>query len=82
MAAPATEEAPTDVAGFLAAIGAGPRTVVSLTVTPALDLVTNPDGIDLLEVDTVDMRILMARILPTAVSHGLGSAGQAGQRDR
>ena len=68
VATPATEEAPTDVAGFLAAIGAGPHTVVSLTVTPALDLVTNPDGIDLLEVDTVDMRILMARILPTAAS--------------
>jgi anionic cell wall polymer biosynthesis LytR-Cps2A-Psr (LCP) family protein len=44
VAAPATEETPTDVAGFLAAIGAGPRTVVSLSVTPALDLVTNPDG--------------------------------------
>jgi hypothetical protein len=68
VAAPASEEAPTDVAGFLAAIGAGPRSVVSLTVTPALDVVTNPDGIDLLEVDTVDMRILMARILPTAAS--------------
>jgi hypothetical protein len=68
VAAPATEEAPTDVAGFLAAIGAGSRTVVSLTVTPALDVVTNPEGIDLLEVDTVDMRILMARILPTAAS--------------
>jgi hypothetical protein len=73
VAAPASEEAPTDVAGFLAAIGAGPRSVVSLTVTPALDVVTNPDGIDLLEVDTVDMRILMARILPTAASPtGLG----------
>ena len=68
VAAPATEEAPTDVAGFLAAIGAGPRSVVSLTVTPALDVVTNPDGIDLLEVDIVDLRILMARILPTAAS--------------
>jgi hypothetical protein len=73
VAAAATEQTPTDVAGFLAAIGAGPRSVVSLAVTPALDLVTNPDGIDLLQVDTVDMRILMARILPTAASPtGLG----------
>ena len=59
---------PADVAGFLAAIGAGSRTVVSPEATPALDVVTNPDGIDLLELDLVDLRMLMARILPTAAS--------------
>ena len=56
------------MAGFLAAIGAGPRTVVSPVATPALDAVTNPDGIDLLELDLVDLRILVARMLPTAAS--------------
>ena len=43
-------------------------TVVSPVATPALDAVTNPDGIDLLELDLVDLRILVARILPTAAS--------------
>ena len=57
------------MAGFLAAIGAGPRTRREPhRARPALDVVTNPDGIDLLEVDPVDLRILMARILPTAAS--------------
>ena len=68
VAQPAPDGAPPDVAGFLAAIGAGPRTVVSPVATPALDAVTNPDGIDLLELDLVDLRILVARILPTAAS--------------
>ena len=68
VAQPAPDGAPPDVAGFLAAIGAGPRTVVSPVATPALDAVTNPDGIDLLELDLVDLRVLVARILPTAAS--------------
>ena len=67
-AAPAPDAAPTDVAGYLAAIGAGPRQAVLIDGTPALDAVTNPDGIDLLELDTVGVRLLMARILPSAAS--------------
>ena len=65
-AAPGT--VPTDIAGFLAAIGAGPNTAVSPVVSPLLDTVSNPDGVDLLQLDKVDLRILMARILPTAAS--------------
>jgi len=64
----APDAVPTDIAGFLAAIGAGPNTAVSPTVSPLLDTVSNPDGVDLLQLDKVDLRILMARILPTAAS--------------
>jgi hypothetical protein len=64
----ASDGVPQDVAGFLAAIGAGPNTAVSPTVSPVLDTVSNPDGVDLLQLDGVDLRILMARILPTAAS--------------
>jgi hypothetical protein len=59
---------PQDVAGFLAAIGAGPNAAVSPPVSPLLDTVSNPDGVDLLQLDRVELRILMARILPTAAS--------------
>jgi hypothetical protein len=59
---------PSDIAGFLAAIGAGANAAVSPTVSPLLDTVSNPDGVDLLQLDKVDLRILMARILPTAAS--------------
>ena len=64
----ASDGVPQDVAGFLAAIGAGPNTAVSPTVSPLLDTVSNPDGVDLLQLDSVDLRILMARLLPTAAS--------------
>jgi LytR cell envelope-related transcriptional attenuator len=64
----ASDGVPQDVAGFLAAIGAGPDTAVGPTVSPLLDTVSNPDGVDLLQLDKVDLRLLMARILPTAAS--------------
>ncbi len=59
---------PGDVAGYLAALGAGSRTASTLKVSLALDVVTNPDAIDLLQVDSAAAHLLMARILPTAVS--------------
>ena len=68
VAAPATDAPPADAAGFLAAIGAGPRDAGFIDGSPALDSVTNPQGIDLLEVDMVDVRVLMARLLPSAAS--------------
>jgi hypothetical protein len=68
VAAPATDAPPADAAGFLAAIGAGPRDAGLIDGSPALDSVTNPQGIDLLEVDMVDVRMLMARLLPSAAS--------------
>jgi hypothetical protein len=60
--------APAEVPAFLQAVGAGPSQVVTLPVTRAVDAVTNPDGIDLLQLDVIDLRMLMARILPSAVS--------------
>jgi len=63
-----TASPPPTVAGYLAALGAGPRTVRSLDVTPAIDVVNNPDSIDLLEVDSPATNLLMAEILPTAIS--------------
>jgi hypothetical protein len=60
--------APADAAGYLAAIGAGPRAVDALEVTPVNDVVTNPEGLDLLQVDSAAAQLLMARILPTAIS--------------
>jgi len=63
-----TAQPPATVAGYLGALGAGPRAVRTLDVTPALDVVTNPDAIDLLQVDSASTQLLMARILPTAVS--------------
>jgi hypothetical protein len=68
VAKPATDGVPTDVAGFLAVIGAGPDVAVSPVVSPLLDTVTNPDGVDLLQLDKVELRMLMARVLPTAAS--------------
>jgi hypothetical protein len=59
---------PGEVAGYLAALGAGPRSARALDVNPALDVVTNPDAIDLLQVDNASTHLLMAELLPTAVS--------------
>jgi hypothetical protein len=63
-----TSSPPPTIAGYLAALGAGPRTVRSLNVTPAIDVVNNPDSIDLLQVDSPATNLLMAEILPTAIS--------------
>ena len=68
VAKPAAGGAPADLAGYLAAIGAGNRVVDSLDAAPANDVVTNPEGIDLLQVDSAAAHLLMARILPTAIS--------------
>jgi hypothetical protein len=68
VAAAASDGAPSDLHGYLAAIGAGTRSARSLDVSQALDVVTNPDGIDLLQTDSASTHLLMARILPTAIS--------------
>jgi hypothetical protein len=68
VAKPAPDGAPADVAGYLAAIGAGTRAVDALDVMQVNDVVTNPDGLDLLQVDSAAAQLLMARILPTAIS--------------
>jgi LytR_cpsA_psr family len=68
IAQPASDGAPSDAPGYLAALGAGKRSAQSLDVTQALDVVTNPDGIDLLQADSASTHLLMARLLPTAIS--------------
>jgi len=64
----AASAAPADVGGFIADLRAGPVQVESLPVTAVLDPTRNPDHADLLDVDPTIVRLLMARILPGAVS--------------
>ncbi len=59
---------PTDVGGFLDDLRSGSVQIDSLPVTAVLDPTRNPDHVDLLDVDAATVRLLMARILPGAVS--------------
>jgi hypothetical protein len=59
---------PTTVAAQLAAIAGGDATVHQLTVRPVLDAVENPDGVDLLAPDNTSQKLLMAEVLPGAIS--------------
>jgi hypothetical protein len=58
----------SDVAGFVANLRAGAVQVDTLPVTAVLDPSRNPDHADLLDVDRTAVRLLMARVLPGAVS--------------
>jgi len=59
---------PATVAAQLAAIAGGDATVHQLTVRPVLDAVENPDGVDLLAPDNTSQKLLMAEVLPGAIS--------------
>src|SRR5262245_62919030 len=59
---------PETVAGQLAAIVAGPAAVRPLPVRPVLDPVANPDGLDLVAADNAGQKLLMAEVLPGAIS--------------
>jgi hypothetical protein len=59
---------PTTVAAQLAAIAGGDATVHQLTVRPVLDAVENPDGVDLLAPDNTSQKLLMAEVVPGAIS--------------
>ena len=59
---------PTTVAAQLAAIAGGDAAVNQLTVRPVLDAVENPDGVDLLAPDNASQKLLMAEVLPGAIS--------------
>jgi hypothetical protein len=59
---------PATVADQLAAITSGPATVHELTVRPVLDAIENPDGLDLLAPDNTSQKLLMAELLPGAIS--------------
>jgi anionic cell wall polymer biosynthesis LytR-Cps2A-Psr (LCP) family protein len=64
----ATAVPPSDVGGFVDDLRAGPVQVISLPVAAVLDTTRNPDHVDLLDVDATTVRLLMARVLPGAVS--------------
>jgi hypothetical protein len=59
---------PTTVADQLAAIVGGQAAVRPLAVRPVLDAVENPDGLDLLAPDNTSQKLLMAEVLPGAIS--------------
>ena len=60
--------APTTAAGQLAAIAGATAAVHLLPVHPVLDAVANPDGLDLLAPDNAGQKLLMAQVLPGAIS--------------
>jgi hypothetical protein len=62
-----------DVTAFVAALRAGPATSRQVDATPVLDRVNNPLGADLLFVDPPGVRLLMAQVLPSAVSPSNGN---------
>jgi hypothetical protein len=59
---------PATVADQLAAIAGGEASVHQLTVRPVLDAVENPDGLDLLAPDNTSQKLLIAELLPGAIS--------------
>lgn len=56
------------LAAFLATLMSGPTSVQDVPSAPVLDRVNNPKGVDLLFVDPPAVRLLMAQVLPGAVS--------------
>jgi hypothetical protein len=62
-----------DMEAFVAALRAGPATSRLVDATPVLDRVNNPLGADLLFVDPPGVRLLMAQVLPSAVSPSNGN---------
>lgn len=63
---PAAPPASTDE--FVAAVLSGPGRVREVPVEAVLDPARNPDGVDLLAPDIAAIRLLMAQVLPGAVS--------------
>ena len=59
---------PTTVAEQLAAVVRGGGAVHPLTVRPVLDAVDNPDGLDLLAPDNTSQKLLLAEVMPGAIS--------------
>jgi hypothetical protein len=59
---------PATVADQLAAVARGSAAVRLLPVRPVLDAVANPDGLDLLAPDNAGQKLLMAELLPGAIS--------------
>ncbi|MDQ1424543.1 MAG: LytR cpsA psr family [Acidimicrobiaceae bacterium] len=64
----AASATPSDAGGFVDGLRSGAVQIDSFPVTAVLDPTRNPDHADLLDVDGTTVRLLMARILPGAVS--------------
>jgi len=64
---------PSDVGDFLHAVVSGTAAVRQIPVKPVLDAVSNPDGVDLLSADSGATRLLMAQVLPGAISPANGN---------
>jgi hypothetical protein len=56
------------VAEHLAAMAAGTTAARAVPVRPVLDAVANPQGLDLLQVDEAPTKLLLAQIMPGAIS--------------
>ena len=65
-------DAPSDVAGFLAAATSGPVGVHALRVEPSFDP-SAPSGPELLQADVGYLRLLVATVMPGAVSPSNGN---------
>ena len=65
-------DAPSDVAGFLAAATSGPVGVHALRVQPSFDP-SAPSGPELLQADVGYLRLLVATVMPGAVSPSNGN---------
>jgi LytR cell envelope-related transcriptional attenuator len=59
---------PATWAAQLAAVASGHSAAQALSVQPVLDAVANPDGLDLLRPDDAAMKLLLAQVMPGAVS--------------
>jgi hypothetical protein len=65
---PSTGAPPATVAGFMGAVAAGPAVVRPVSGEPVIDAVANPTGIDLLGCDRAAIRLLLAEVVPGAIS--------------
>ncbi|MEZ5217685.1 MAG: hypothetical protein R2715_14145 [Ilumatobacteraceae bacterium] len=57
-----------DFEGFVRSLLAGPLQVHTLSVEPVTSSTENPDGLDLLRLDTGEVTVVMATIAPSSVS--------------
>jgi hypothetical protein len=64
----ASAVSPTTWAAQLAAAASGRSTAQTLPARPVLDAVANPEGLDLLAPDDAPMKLLLAQVMPGAIS--------------
>jgi hypothetical protein len=67
-ASPEPGAVPASVAGQIAAMVKGTPVVQTLPVSPVLDPVANPEGVDLLAPDNTGQKLMTAELMPGAIS--------------